>query len=188
MVIIHAASHRPALAIYTGAVISLFGISGLYHRVFWGTRAEGVFRRLDHATIFIAIAATYTPVAMMALPSPQRGVVLAVVWTGSLAGAFVQLVLRQPPRHITVALYVVVGWSIVPFVHLVWISAGVAAFVLLLAGGVLHSVGATVYAKERPSLSHRWFGFHELFHVLVIAAVAAHYVVVVFLLNPAAVT
>lgn len=173
---------RLPVALFGAAVIGLFGVSGMYHCFFWGTRAHAAFQRLDHAMIFIVIAATYTPIALRGLSGSGRTAVLVLVWTGALIGAFTQLALPRIPRSITVALYLVVGWAIAPFVHQVWGSLGVAGFILLLTGGLLHTLGAVVYAVERPNPFPRWFGFHEIFHGLVIAAMASHYVVIAIII------
>ncbi len=173
---------RLPVALFGAAVIGLFGVSGLYHCFFWGTRAHGAFQRLDHAMIFIVIAATYTPIALRGLSGSAQTAVLSLVWTGALIGAFTQLAMPRLPRSITVSLYIIVGWAIAPVVHQVWGSLGVAGFILLLTGGLLHTLGAVVYAVERPNPFPRWFGFHEIFHGLVIAAMASHYVVIAFII------
>lgn len=172
--------HRVPVALYAGAVIALFAVSASYHCLFWGTRARAAFRRIDHATIFIVIAATYTPIALATLERGARVAVLTVVWIGAAIGATTQLAWPRLPRWLTVSLYVAVGWAIVPVVHDVWGDVGVAGFVLLLAGGILHTLGAVVYALERPDPNPAWFGFHEVFHALVVGAIAAHYVVIAF--------
>jgi hemolysin III len=184
LVIVYSPGLRIPVGLYAGAVIALFGISAAYHRVFWGTAAHELFRRLDHAMIFVAIAASYTPIALSSLPGRTGTILLVVVWTGAAGGALVQLALPHPPRTAMVALYVLVGWAIAPVVHLVWQAIGVAGFVLLVVGGLLHTIGAVVYARERPNPLPAWFGFHELFHLLVVAAIAAHYVVIAFLVTP----
>jgi len=134
--------------------------------------------------IFITIAATYTPVVVVAIPRSGQLVLLGVVWVGALAGATGQLLWSNSPRWLNVGLYILIGWSILPAIHYVWASIGVAGFVLLATGGLLHTIGAVVYALNRPDPSPTWFGFHEVFHLFVIAAVAAHYVLIAILLTP----
>ena len=184
LVIVFSPGLRTAVAIYAAAVIGLFLVSGTYHTVLWGTRAEGFARRLDHAMIFVLIAATYTPIAVSSLPRNAATLILVVVWTGAVMGLATQLTRRSLPRRLIVSLYIVVGWAITPVVHLLWGVLGVTGFGLLLIGGVLHTVGAVIYATERPNPYPRWFGFHEIFHLLVIGAVAAHYVVIAFVISP----
>jgi hemolysin III len=179
LTIVFSAGGRSVAAVYSAAVIALFGMSAAYHRLAWGTRAEAVFQRLDHATIFVAIAATYTPVSL-AVGGRSGRALLWVVWTLAGLGAARHLVRRHPSRVVSVTLYAAVGWSALAVIHLVWQRLGVAAFVLLLAGGMLHTLGAVVYALRWPNPWPRWFGFHEIFHLLVIGAVALHYVVVAF--------
>jgi hemolysin III len=185
IVIVFSPGRRPAVALFATAVVGLFGISGAYHCLFWGTRAQGIFRRLDHAMIFVLIAATYTPVALAALPSPDRFVLLGTVWTGALLGALSSGFWPSAPRWLAMVLYIAIGWAVLPAAHQVWISVGVAGFILLLVGGLLHTSGAVVFATRRPDPSPAWFGFHEIFHVMVIAAIATHYVVIAFLISPA---
>jgi len=182
LAIVFSPGQRLSIGLFSGAVIALFGISAAYHVLFWGTRAEGIFRRLDHAMIFITIAATYTPIVVVAIPRAGQLTLLAVVWVGALAGATGQLVSSKSPRWLNVGLYVLIGWSILPAINYVWASLGVAGFVLLATGGLLHTVGALIYATNRPNPSPKWFGFHEVFHLFVVAAVASHYVLIAILL------
>lgn len=186
LVIVFSPGLRLPVALFAAATIALFGVSGTYHCFFWGTRAHGLFRRLDHAMIFVAIAATYTPIVLSSLPGTTGAVVLWVVWTATVIGVVTQLFLPHPPRFLTVGLYVLIGWAIVPVVHLIWPELGVAGFVLLLLGGVLHTVGAVVYARESPNPFPKWFGFHEVFHLFVVVAIAAHYIVIAFVVSPIA--
>lgn len=174
---------RAAAAIYAAAMIGLFGISAAYHCVAWGTRAHGLFRRLDHAMIFITIAATYTPVSL-ALGSTGGTAVMVVVWTAAGLGALSQLAWPGAPPWLTASLYLAVGWSAVVVLDDIWRYLGIAGFILLLVGGLLHSAGAVIYATQRPNPWPRWFGFHEIFHLLVIGAIASHYVVVAFFALP----
>ena len=185
LVIVFSPGLRASVAIYAAAVIGLFAVSGTYHTLLWGTRGHEAARRIDHAMIFVLIAATYTPIAVSSLPTVAATVVLLAAWIGAAAGVVTQMTPRQPPRALIVSLYVIVGWAITPVVHLLWGALGVAGFVLLLTGGVLHTVGAVVYAAERPNPFPNWFGFHEIFHLLVVAAVAAHYIVIAFVISPA---
>ncbi len=188
IVIATASDNRVSIALYAGAVIGLFGISGLYHCLFWGTRAEGVFRRLDHAMIFIVIAATYTPIVLTTLEPTLQKIVLGAVWIGAIGGALSQVFWTRGPRWLSVVLYMLVGWAIIPGIGQLSNALTTVGLVLIVVGGLLHTVGGLVYAVKVPNPSPRWFGFHEVFHVLVIAAIAAHYVVIVFLLTPAAAT
>jgi hemolysin III len=185
VLIVFSPGSRPAAALYSVATVGLFGISAAYHRFRWQERAHGLIRRLDHSMIFVAIAATYTPVALT-LPQDASRLVLALVWGGAAFGVLTQLLWPTAPRILVVATYVVVGWAALSVMGEIWRALGVAGFVLLLIGGLLHTAGAVVYASRRPDPFPSWFGFHEVFHLLVVAAVASHYVVVAFVALPAA--
>lgn len=145
---------------------------------------EGVMKRLDHSMIFVVIAATYTPIALVALPSGPGSLILRVVWIGAVAGVITKLLWPHAPRALSVTLYIAVGWAAMLVIDDIWRALGVAGFVLLLVGGLLHTAGAVIYATKRPNPWPRWFGFHEIFHVMVVAAIATHYVVVATIALP----
>ena len=166
-----------AAAVYAVSVALLFGTSAAYHRRTWSPRAEEVMQRLDHSMIFLLIAGTYTPFTLLVLEGAARWVVSAVVWGGALAGVLARNLVRTRSRWLFPALYVGLGWVAVP-VFPALVRAGAVVFVALVVGGVLYSVGALVYAAQRPDPSPRWFGFHEVFHALAVLAFAAHYVAV----------
>jgi hemolysin III len=166
---------RLVTAIYALSLCAMFGTSALYHRLHWPPRQRRWMRRLDHSMIFVLVAGTYTPFAALVLSSTLGTVVLAVVWGGALAGVVITLVWTDAPRWFTAAIYMALGWvSIVAFPQL-YDRAGAAAVALLLSGGLLYTAGAVVYARKRPDPTPEVFGYHEIFHVLVIAAAAAHY-------------
>ena len=143
-------------------------------------------RRLDHSMIFVAIAGTYTPVALFGLPGRAAWLVLGVVWAGSAVGIAARLTWSDAPPLAVAVPYVIVGWACLPVVHVVWQALGVAGFALLVAGGLAYTVGALVYALRSPDPWPRTFGFHEVFHVLVVAGAALHYVAVAFVALPRA--
>ncbi len=167
-------------AIFAAGVIALFAISATYHRGQWGPRWHGILQRLDHSMIFIVIAAIYTPIASVALPETKGRVILAVVWAGASLGTAIHLAWRSPPRWLLVSLYLMVGWVALAVIVDVWKVLGVAGFILLVAGGLFHSIGAVIYARRSPDPWPTIFGFHELFHLFVIAGISCHYIVVVF--------
>jgi hemolysin III len=175
---------RVAAAIYAGAVSALLGTSALYHRVTWRPRARRWMRRLDHSMIFVLIAGTYTPVALLVLSGSLGRTVLIVVWVGAGAGVLFKLVWIDSPKWLFAALYLALGWvSLAVFGELPaaigWL--GVAG---LAAGGLLYTAGALIYASERPNPVPGVFGYHEVFHALVIAAAALHYAVIAFVVLP----
>ncbi len=177
---------RFVTALYCLSIVALFGVSALYHRVDWGPRGRSVMQRLDHATIFVAIAATYTPVAAFALSPWAARLVLSLVWGGALIGTWVRLRFTDAPTPVVALPYLVVGWCLLPVVADAWHHLGVAGFVLLLIGGLLYTSGAVVFAFRRPDPWPDTFGFHEIFHVLTVAAAALHYVAFAFIVLPKA--
>jgi hemolysin III len=167
---------RVASAIYGAGLCALFAASGLYHRWRWSPRWKPLLRRLDHSTIYVFIAASSTPVAMLVLDGTLRVVVLASVWAGAALGVTFALAWINAPRALQATTYLAVGWVGAVAVPALLREVGVTAFVLFLIGGILYSVGATVYAARRPDPWPRVFGFHELFHLLVIAAAVVHFI------------
>jgi hemolysin III len=175
---------RISSAIFAASAVMLFGVSAMLHLGSWSPRSEGLLRRLDHANIYLIIAGTYTPFAVLALPRTQGRVLLMIVWTGALAGAAFRLLWTGAPRWLTTALYVVVGWVAVFFLPGLIDGAGVPVVVLIGIGGVLYTLGAVVYATRRPDPSPATFGFHEVFHLLTVAAFTTHYVAVWLVVHP----
>ncbi len=169
---------RISSAIFAATASILFGVSALLHRGSWSPSVEGLLRRLDHANIYLIIAGTYTPFAVLALPDDEGRVLLSIVWAGALAGVVFRVFWVGAPRWLSTALYVVVGWVAIFFIPELVDGAGIAAVVLIVIGGILYSLGAVVYAIKRPNPSPEHFGFHEVFHALTIAAYTVHYVAV----------
>jgi len=166
---------KVSTATFTVTAAMLFGISALLHRGEWSPGVENALRRWDHANIYLIIAGTYTPVAVLALPTNQARIMLAIVWTGAIAGVFFRVFWLGAPRWLSTTLYVVIGWVAVFFIPELIDGAGIVAFVLIVIGGVLYSIGAVVYGMKRPDLAPGVFGFHELFHALTVAAFVCHY-------------
>jgi hemolysin III len=180
----HAGLTRWTAALYAGAVSGLLGTSALYHRVTWRPRVRRWMRRLDHSMIFVMIAATYTPVALVALSGVLPRIVLILVWAGALLGMILKLAWIDAPKWLFAVVYVALGWTCVAVLGelpgaIGWL--GVAGFA---TGGLLYSGGAIVYAAGRPNPVPAVFGYHELFHLLVLAALALHYAVIAFLVLP----
>ena len=171
---------RTAALVYALSVALLFGTSAAYHRGSWEGRSREVMQRLDHSMIFVLIAGTYTPFALLLLDGATRWTVLGVIWGGALLGVVLRISLRRPARWLFVSIYMALGWvalGVLPQLH---DKGGWRVVVLLLVGGLFYSVGAIVYALRRPDPSPRWFGFHEVFHAFTLLAFASHYVAVSF--------
>ncbi|MEV5410213.1 hemolysin III family protein [Thermopolyspora sp. NPDC052614] len=167
---------RLASAIYAFTSALLFGISATYHRGTLSPRIADVLRRLDHANIYLIIAGTHTPFALLALDGAARVAVLVVVWAGALAGAVFRMTWLNAPRWLYTALYIALGWTAVFALPQLLEGAGVAAVTLVIMGGVLYSAGGVVYGLRRPDPSPRWFGYHEVFHAFTLAAYVLQYI------------
>jgi len=162
-------------AVFLAASVMLYGTSGLYHRFSWGDRGEAVLRRMDHANIYVFIAATYTPLALMMLQGSSRVLLLSVIWSAALAGLLFRLFWLSAPRWLYTVLYLAMGWAAVGWFKQFYEAGGLAVFLLILIGGLCYTFGAVVYGLKRPNPSPRWFGFHEIFHACTLLAFAAHY-------------
>ncbi|MFD3804907.1 hemolysin III family protein [Streptomyces sp. NPDC058611] len=167
-----------ACSVYSVTAWLLFGTSAVYHLGTWGPLGEAVLRRLDHANIFLIIAGTCTPLAVLLLSPDQRSVLLWIVWTGALAGIAFRVLWVGAPRWLYTPCYLALGWAPVRYLPDFLHSGGAAVLALIVTGGLLYSAGAVVYALQRPNPSPRWFGFHEVFHALTVAAFAAHYIAI----------
>jgi hemolysin III len=167
-----------AAALYAASVSALFGVSALYHRITWTTPARRRMRRLDHAMIFVLIAGTYTPVGLLVLQGRLATVVLAVVWGGAAAGIVLELVWTKAPRWLGGTVYLALGWVAVVAMPQLFARLGITGGLLIVAGGLVYSAGAAVYALRRPDPVPAVFGYHEVFHLLVIAGVAAHFLAI----------
>jgi hemolysin III len=170
------AAGRVAAMIYGAGLVALFSASALYHRWPGDPRWKPWLRRLDHSTIFVFIAASYTPVGLLVLDGTIQIVVLVSVWAGAAAGVTLSLAWITAPRWLQAACYLALGWVAVIALPQLADRTGVAPLLLLGAGGLLYSLGAAVYALQRPNLWPRTYGFHEVFHTLVIAAALAHFI------------
>ncbi|MEX0658641.1 MAG: hemolysin III family protein [Egibacteraceae bacterium] len=171
---------RWLVGVYVAGATAVFGVSALYHRVAWSVRARAIMRRLDHATIFVLIAASYTAVGGLALPHLLDGVLLWLIWVGALVGIALQLVVPHW-RRLAAASYLALGWVVIPGLPALHAALAGGQVALLLGGGLFYTAGAIIYATKRPGLAPRVFGYHELFHALVIAAVGCHLVLVLTL-------
>jgi hemolysin III len=175
---------RAAAIIFAASVVAMFGASALYHSPNWPEGPRRWLRRIDHAGIYGLIAGTYTAFGLLALKGNWRPVVLGIIWIGALAAIVFKFAWIDAPKWISAVIGIALGWiGVVVSPHLLG-EIGVAASLLMLAGGLLYTLGALVYALRRPDPRPAVFGFHEVFHVLVIVAVACQYAAVAFFVLP----
>jgi hemolysin III len=174
-----------AVIVYALSVGALFGTSALYHRVGWRSLTARLWmRRLDHSMIFVLIAGTYTPFGLVALHGPLALAILIAVWAGALAGIGFNLVWSGSPTWLRAMLYVALGWVAVLALPQLAAAIGVLGLTLVALGGVFYTLGAIVYSAKRPDPRPSVFGYHEVFHALVIVAAALQYAVIALWIAP----
>jgi hemolysin III len=178
------ARSRLAAGIYAGAVSALLGTSALYHRVTWRPQARRWMRRLDHSMIFVLIAGTYTPVALLALKGSLASTILIVVWAGALGGVIFKLAWIDAPKWLFALVYIALGWVSAAIFGELPAAIGWLGVIGLGVGGLLYTLGAIVYASGWPNPSPKVFGYHEVFHALVLLAASLHYAVIAFAVLP----
>lgn len=166
------------MAVYALALVSLFATSALYHRITWSPAGRRRMRRLDHAMIFVLIAGTYTPFAALTLSASSATALLSVAWGAALAGVFIQFAWSSAPKWVLPLLCVAVGWVSLATLPELWQAVGPLPVVLLVSGGALYTLGALTYALRRPDPVPTIFGYHEVFHALVIGAALLHLIAV----------
>ncbi len=167
---------RIGAAVFAATALLTFAVSGVYHRGTWSPRTWAFLRRFDHANIFLLIAGSYTPFTLLLLPDPQRTILLIVVWTGAVLGVLFRVFWTGAPRWLYTPIYIALGWAAVIYFGDFVANASTPVLVLMIVGGGLYTLGGLVYAAKFPDPSPRWFGFHEVFHLLTIAAFISHYV------------
>jgi hemolysin III len=171
-------------AIFAASSLLLFGISATYHRFDWSPKMKRALKRFDHANIFLLIAGTYTPLAVIALPQSQAVLLLSLVWGGALLGIGFRIFWVGAPRWLYVPLYVLLGWAAMMYV-VDLLAASVAMMVLVMVGGVLYTLGAVAYGFKRPNPIPGVFGFHEVFHTCTVLAFACQWAgILVVAVNP----
>ena len=169
---------RLGAVIFAITAALLFGTSAVYHRGTWSWPVQRLLKRLDHANIFLIIAGTYTPFALLLLPPPQSRSLLLIAWVGAVGGVLFRVFWVGAPRWLYTPVYVALGWVSVFYIKPLYETGGLAVVILIAVGGLLYTLGAVVYGTKRPNPSPRWFGFHEIFHVCTVAAFAVHYIAV----------
>ena len=171
---------RTGAAVFAFSVSACFGASALYHRVTWTPPVRRWMRRVDHAGVYLLIAGTYTPVALLVLHGDWGNVILVVIWAGALAAILLKFIWVDAPKWVAATVGLALGWVAVVALPQLVQRLQVLALTLLIAGGLLYSVGAIVYARRKPNPLPAVFGYHEVFHALTIAAAACQYVAIAF--------
>lgn len=185
IVLAQGAAAKWASAVFMASSLLLFGNSALYHRFDWGPRTKAVLKRIDHANILLLIAGTYTPIAVLALPTDKAIILLSLVWGGALLGILFRVFWIDAPRLLYVALYVVLGWAAVMYMFDLF-AANAAMMILVIIGGLLYTGGAVIYALKKPNPWPGHFGFHEIFHVCTVLAFLCHWTACLLIaVNPA---
>lgn len=168
---------RAAVAVYVAATVLLFSVSASYHLGAGGPRTSAFLNRLDHANIYLFIAGSYTPFAV-ALGGTEGWIILALVWSIAAIGLIARVTWRGAPRWLAVGSYIGLGWVAIFFLPAIWQAFGAVVVLLMALGGLLYTAGGVVYARKRPTFHEGWFGFHELFHALTIAAFLAQFIAI----------
>lgn len=174
VVLAHGAPAKWAAAVFMLTSLLLFGMSAVYHRFNWSPRTKLILKRIDHANIFLLIAGTYTPLAVLALPPAQGILLLSLVWGGTLIGILFRVFWITAPRWLYVALYLLLGWAAVMYMPALF-AANPAMMILVIVGGLFYTGGAIVYALKKPNPWPGAFGFHEIFHVCTVIAFLCHW-------------
>lgn len=174
-----------AAAIFAAALVVLFTISATYHRVNWSAAGRTRMRRLDHASIFILIAGTYTPLAILGIGGPAGRSLLIAVWVGAFLGVLQSLFWVHAPKVITAAIAVGVGWTLVPYLGEARRALSAMQIGLILAGGAAYTTGAVAYAAKRPNPRPGVFGYHEVFHALTLVGASLHFAAVEMMVRAA---
>lgn len=184
IVLAHTPGARLASAIYAIGILSMLGVSAVYHSGRLSERTQAVFKRIDHSTILLAVTGSYTAVAVGALEGRSRLTLLVFVWTAAVVGVIIRMRWLHGPRAVSATVYLVVGWSALIEIAALVRSLDAVDTVLLVTGGGLYTVGAIIYSAKWPNPFPRVLGFHEVFHALVVGAVVVHYVLVARLFIP----
>jgi len=182
VVLAPAGAARAATAVFAVTAVLLFGTSAVYHRGTWSPPVAALLRRMDHANIFLLIAGTYTPLAVLLLPPSTATVLLTVVWVGAVAGILMRIFWMGAPRWLYVPIYIALGWVAMWFLPDFFRNGSPAIMWLVIGGGLAYTAGALVYGLKRPNPSPRWFGFHEIFHVGTVVGYLCHAVAVLLAL------
>jgi hemolysin III len=185
LLVVLAKSLHAALAagVFAVSLVTLFTVSATYHRVTWTPAARAWMRRADHASIFVLIAGSWTPIALLGLPPGVGTSLCFIVWGGALLGVIISLFWADAPKIVTAGLCVALGWSLVPYFGILRRSLTTPEWLLLFGGGLAYTLGAVVYATRRFDFRPRTFGYHEVFHAFTLLGAAQHFGVVLCLVR-----
>lgn len=176
LVVVAPVDLRLATAVYAAGAVALFAVSGTYHRGNWGPKTTAVLKRLDHATIFVFIAATYTPLVVTLLDGSTKVAFLWAIWSAAILGVAFRVLWVGAPRWLTVPIYIAVGCAALLVTPSLWSNGGALIFTLVALGGLCYVVGGVIYGLRRPDPSPKWFGFHEIFHSFTLGGYVSHYI------------
>ncbi|WP_347754244.1 hemolysin III family protein [Agrococcus sp. ProA11] len=174
VVLANGATATWSTAVFAMSGVLMFGVSAVYHRFTWSERTRVMLKRFDHANIFLLIAGSYTPIALLTLASPADWILLTVIWSGALLGIAFRIFWLSAPRWLYVPIYLALGWAAVAFLGDIW-AANAATAALVIAGGLAYTVGAIFYGTKKPNPVPGHFGFHELFHICTVIAFFCHW-------------
>ena len=172
-----------ATTVYSIGIFLMFGFSALYHRVNWRPEVLKIMRRLDHSSIFIMIAGTFTPICLLVLPKSLGLQLLIIMWVVAGIGILQTFIFTNAPRMIRAGIYLIAGYIAIPYLSVLSSLMGFANFSLTIAGGTIYSVGAISYGLKFPDFSPKYFGYHEFFHVLISLAAILHFIVIYSLIG-----
>ena len=167
-----------AVGIYLVCALIMFGISSLYHRINWTPERRLLWKKLDHAGIYLMIAGTFTPIALLALSAPSNSKLLITIWSVAFVGILQSIFFVNLPKMVSALIYLIAGYLILPYLSELKLSIGMGNIVLILAGGIAYSIGAIAYGLKKPVLARDIFGYHEFFHFFVNLGAALHFIVV----------
>jgi hemolysin III len=167
-----------ASAIFLLSSVLLYSMSAIYHIFNWSNKVKNIFRRIDHANIFILIAGTNTPLVVSLFPMPLRGYYLFFVWSIALLALCIHVVWISAPKILYVLIYILIGLAPIFFISPLYYFGGTGIIVMILVGGLLYIIGSALYALKKPKLSKKWFGFHEIFHTFVVLGYTCHMIAI----------
>jgi hemolysin III len=169
--------------IYSLGLLMMLGVSTVYHRIHWNPKPRALMKRLDHSAIFIQIAGTFTPICLLALEPKEGRFLLIVIWTAAIAGILQSVFWVKAPKYVTALFYVIMGWLALPYVSDLAKSLGTEKISLIVAGGIVYTVGSLFYATKKPRIVPHVFGYHELFHFFTIIGAILHFIVIYQLIS-----